>query len=69
MPVSVSNETKEAIDKVLKAATEEKKGLPGVIYAVINKGGEFIYEGAAGTKSLAEPDSKVRPLNLYLHIH
>lgn len=50
--------TKKAIDRALELATDETNGIPGVLYTVIDKDGNFIYEGAAGVRSLDKPESK-----------
>ncbi|KZS87722.1 beta-lactamase transpeptidase-like protein [Sistotremastrum niveocremeum HHB9708] len=57
--MSLSSVTKTKIDNILKAATEQKNGIPGIIYAAVDRKGNTIYEGAAGVKSLKNPDEKL----------
>jgi hypothetical protein len=67
--MSLSNATKESIDKLLDNATRGKGGVPGIVYAVINKQGDTVYEKAFGVKSLNEPTQKVSFLPLHLIMH
>lgn len=55
----LSPTAKQAIDRCLELASTEENGIPGVVYAVMDKNAGLIYAGTAGVKSLKEPDVKV----------
>lgn len=55
----MSNQAKADIDSILQAVTQQENGIPGIVYAAVDRKGNTIYEGAAGVKSLKNPDEKV----------
>ncbi|KZS95264.1 beta-lactamase/transpeptidase-like protein [Sistotremastrum niveocremeum HHB9708] len=52
--MALHDDIRASIDSVL-----ETSGLPGLVYAAVNKHGEIVYEGAMGERSANEPDTKM----------